>query len=96
MEFLTKDYELYYQSYLKGNIFEDTIFKSFVFNDYILLLRRCRKYYQILQSSKCGFEALNYFRNFDLLYTNASLKDTEEMFLSYVVRLTEKINNELH
>lgn len=96
MEFLIKDFELYYQSYLKGNINENTILNSFFSNGCILIMRKCRKNYQILQSSKCKFEAMFYFRNFDLLFQSESLKDVKEMFYFYVIRLCTRLKNELH
>lgn len=91
MEFLYKDFESFLYSYLRDGVYEKSIKYFFVYEDKILFMRKCRKFWQVICSSSCGFEPVIRFTTFDLIYQNQEFNNAKGMFFSYLYRLQQSI-----
>lgn len=95
MTFEPKDFNNLHMSKLKEGLDLLNISSQYFFccGNKMLFIKKSRKYYQVIASCQCGFEALGRESVLDILYGNADLSETIRMFYSYVSRL---VCNELH
>lgn len=86
---MPKDFESLYMWKVKNGLDKELVTSNYFFcyEDKILFIRRCRKYYAVCASSVCGFEPCHRLSIFDILYSSKDLDETILQFRSYVSRL---------
>lgn len=62
----------------------------FCFDDYIIFMKKSRRFYKVMASSSCGFEPTFRERVFDCVYYSDDINNSIEMFKSYVSRILVK------